>query len=260
MLSAVIMAFSTYTRIPMPVLSEKKASSGYQNMLCAFPVTGIFIGMIFAGAVYIMRWYGVPYTACALLMAVIPLMISGGIHMDGYMDVRDAVSSYGDYQKKISILKDPHVGAFAIIHAIIYTFLYVAAGLIIAERIQLHSSFGDYMVLVLLFTFERCICAIAALVFPKMKKDGMLYEAVGSAEGILDRRLIVLLVQLLAYGGLLFRQGNVGIGIFAVQFLAAIYYFYFSKRHFGGVNGDTSGWYLQMAELCSIWCIAVLWL
>ena len=46
---------------------------------------------------------------------LIPVAATGGIHLDGFADTSDALSSYGDREKKLAILKDPHCGAFAVI-------------------------------------------------------------------------------------------------------------------------------------------------
>ena len=57
----------------------------------------------------------------------IPFLVTGGIHMDGFMDTMDAVHSYGDRTKKLEILKDPHLGAFAVICAAVYLLLYTGS-------------------------------------------------------------------------------------------------------------------------------------
>ncbi len=56
----------------------------------------------------------------------IPILVTGGIHLDGLLDTVDAKSSYGDRKKKLAILADPHVGAFAIIGGSVYLLLYAA--------------------------------------------------------------------------------------------------------------------------------------
>ena len=50
----------------------------------------------------------------------IPLMITGGFHVDGFMDTMDAFHSYQEKEQKLNILKDSHIGAFA---AVSYTHL-----------------------------------------------------------------------------------------------------------------------------------------
>ena len=57
---------------------------------------------------------------------LIPVWVTGGIHLDGYADTCDALCSYGDTQKKLDILKDPHCGAFAVIRLCSYFVAYFA--------------------------------------------------------------------------------------------------------------------------------------
>ena len=66
----------------------------------------------------------------ALASVLIPILVTGGFHLDGFMDTSDALNSYGEPGKKLEILKDPHAGAFAFIallrHAVFYlSFLYL---------------------------------------------------------------------------------------------------------------------------------------
>ena len=56
----------------------------------------------------------------------IPLIITGGFHLDGFIDTSDAVSSFKDREERLSIMKDPHVGAFGIIRTIVLLILYFA--------------------------------------------------------------------------------------------------------------------------------------
>ena len=44
--------------------------------------------------------------ARAAAFCLVPVAITGGIHLDGYADTSDALSSYGDREKKLEILKD----------------------------------------------------------------------------------------------------------------------------------------------------------
>lgn len=43
-------------------------------------------------------------------MTLLPLIVSGGIHLDGLVDTADALYSRRETEKKLEILKDPHVG------------------------------------------------------------------------------------------------------------------------------------------------------
>ena len=76
------------------------------------PLIGVLIGAIewfwFAFCTY----FGANGVFIAVIAALIPLAVSGGIHLDGLCDTCDALCSFGDREKRLAILKDPHVGAF----------------------------------------------------------------------------------------------------------------------------------------------------
>lgn len=68
---------------------------------------------------------------------VLPILLTGGIHMDGFMDTMDALHSYQDRERKLEILKDSHVGAFACLSLICEMFLYAAALFFLLEERQM---------------------------------------------------------------------------------------------------------------------------
>ena len=49
-----------------------------------------------------------------------PVIITGGIHLDGFVDTMDAINSYQPIERKLEILKDSHIGAFALISCVTY--------------------------------------------------------------------------------------------------------------------------------------------
>ena len=66
-----------------------------------------------------------PAPARAAGFCLVPVWVTGGIHLDGYADTCDALASYGDTAKKLAILKDPHCGAFAVIRLCSYFAAYL---------------------------------------------------------------------------------------------------------------------------------------
>ena len=54
---------------------------------------------------------------------LIPVLVTGGIHLDGYLDTVDALSSWQPKERKLEILKDSHAGAFAVIMGCAYFIL-----------------------------------------------------------------------------------------------------------------------------------------
>ena len=110
---SIIIAFSMYSKIPMPKVEWNDKNMKYT--MCFFPVIGIVIGVCvqIIGTLLIKSTFGSLFFS--VIMTLLPIMITGGIHLDGFLDTMDALSSWGDKEKKLQILKDSNSGAFAII-------------------------------------------------------------------------------------------------------------------------------------------------
>ena len=117
-----IIAFSMYSKIPMPRVEW--TTSSMQYAFCFFPLVGAVNGALTWGAghvLFALRDAGkLPALFPAVFLTILPLLVTGGIHMDGFLDTSDARHSYGEREQKLAILKDPHTGAFAVISAAIY--------------------------------------------------------------------------------------------------------------------------------------------
>ena len=122
---AAIIAFSMYSRIPMPMFEWKEEDMKYA--MCFFPAIGAVIGAVFFGMYLLLDRILTGKILAAVILLAVPLFITGGIHMDGFMDTCDARASYGDREKKLGILKDTHTGAFAVIFGGLYLILYAAS-------------------------------------------------------------------------------------------------------------------------------------
>ena len=109
MLKSLAIAVSMYSRIPVPNFSWDDKSAKYA--LCYFPFVGLIIGIAEFAAFFLLSYIETNILKLCI-MCTVPLIISGGIHMDGFMDTVDALSSYSDKERKLEILKDPNTGAF----------------------------------------------------------------------------------------------------------------------------------------------------
>ena len=128
-------AFAMYSRIPMPRTEWSRQNRKYT--LCFFPMVGAVIGALLYGWNRVCAALGIGQGCFALAGTAVPLLVTGGIHLDGLLDTADALHSYAKKEKKLEILKDPHVGAFGVITAIGFNLLYVAGLLLITEKYQL---------------------------------------------------------------------------------------------------------------------------
>ena len=85
-------AFSMYSKIPMPQFQWKDEDMRYA--LCFFPWVGAVIGALW----YLWKWFCDRFavgTLCYVAVGTaIPILITGGFHVDGFLDTCDALHSY----------------------------------------------------------------------------------------------------------------------------------------------------------------------
>ena len=164
LLRSLIQAFSTYSAIPAPETKWDEDSMKYA--LAFFPLVGAVIGAAEYGAYLLLVYLNSGALLTAAVLTALPLFLTGGIHMDGFLDACDALHSWRDREEKLRIMKDPHAGAFAVISCGIYLILYLGgaseAGLL--EMRVFCASFG----------LTRALSAAAALTIPKARTGGML--------------------------------------------------------------------------------------
>lgn len=238
-----VMCQSMFCSIPFPCHQwEERARS---KMLLFLPVIGLEIGLIWAGLGWVLQYFKAPNLAAALVLTVIPFLLTGFIHLDGYMDVTDAVGSCRDLQKRRAILKDSHVGSFAVIGIVL---LMLAQFAFFGSRFPLE----DWRVLVLLPMVSRCCAGLAVDGLPSMSTSQYAGRTIPwSHLGFFGIVLGVLLVQGFLMLG---KDGWALIGA-AAGFGLALHHGYHSLE---GMNGDIAGYSITIAELAGIGCLAFL--
>ena len=105
----------------------------------------------------------------AAVLTVLPILYTGGIHMDGFLDTMDALGSNQDKQKKLNILKDSNSGAFAIIGGLVYILLYFASLLTFQGFIRIYILAVSYMLI-------RAYSALSLIVFKNARGSGLAFE------------------------------------------------------------------------------------
>lgn len=232
-------AISTYSVFPAPPVDWNERNLRFS--LCFLPLVGALVGLALWGWGWAAHALAVDGVLFAALATALPLLLTGGIHMDGFLDTVDALASHQSKEKKLEILKDSHVGAFAVIYCGVY--LLVAFGLY-------HALFqgNSLPVACLGFILSRALSALGAVTLPNARKEGMLCAFTQHAH----RRAALLsmgAVTLLSMGAMAWASpmaGGLGAGFGLAAFAA---YRAMVKKQFGGATGDTTGFFLQVCEL-----------
>lgn len=236
----IAVSFSMFSRIPMPRF--KWEEDDMSQSLTFFPWVGAVIGLLTYGAGYIYYELDLPFWAVGAVILLIPILVTGGFHLDGYMDVKDALSSYADRDKKLEILKDPNVGSFAIIGIICRIIIMLVS----ICMILLYGNYRSLAVMSFIFWNARCLSGLTSILFPKARKSGMLY---GETSETGKSTVVFLIIQLLlGLGFTIYNDYRLAVLMIVVGGLLVLLYRKKTDREFGGVTGDTAGYFITCFE------------
>ncbi len=236
-----IVAFALYSRIPMPVFTWEKEDMRYN--LVFLPFVGLVIGAVEYLCLFLLTGHELPEVFMIAILSLIPLVITGGFHVDGFMDTQDAFNSYKSREEKLEILKDPHIGAFSVISLVAYIAVWAGAMSLYLKN----QGRETFICFAGIFVISRAVSGISAITMKKAKKGGMLNdETRDSGKGC----IIALSTELLICAGLmLWSNPLVAAGELAAEALFFVYYRSRSYKEFGGVTGDTAGYLVTVSEL-----------
>lgn len=239
-LEALDIAFSMYSRVPMPRVDWNEKNMKF--VLCYFPLVGLVIGLCQGLGLWLLREQSSILRAAVAV--ALPVLLTGGIHMDGFCDTVDALSSHQSREKKLEILKDSNAGAFAVIFGSLYLLLAFALWESLLPRLEGPCA----AVLLLGYGLSRSLSGFSIVSFPCAKNTGLVALFSQAADKKKARLVLGAWVLILAGAmlGLQLRAGllclGAALGIFA-------YYRWMSRKEFGGITGDLAGYFLQLCEL-----------
>jgi len=242
------MSFGLFTVIPLPSHVWDKTCANF--MPVCFPFIGGFIGVLWWGVAKLVVSGGIHIMLASAVTAIFPFLFAGFLHLDGFMDTSDAILSRRPLEEKLRILKDPHIGAFAVIMLAVLFVLQFAVVFTIIEK-------GQYLILLIpIPVISRCCAALSILclnTIPQSNYANMLRQNTGVQHKI---TVIVTVIPAIALSGYFARTaGLITAASTAVGFIAALVWAYKDLR---GVSGDVAGFALVISELCGLIAMAVM--
>lgn len=233
-----LMAFSTYSISPKTQMERNKDNTSF--ILVFIPLIGAIIGFV------ISRWaIAYPYLCNypvlpAVVCAVLPSILSGGSHLDGFFRTVDALCSHQPREKKLQILEDSHGGYFAIIVCVCYFML--------AIGIWSEMPIDGLFVLAYGFVISRALYGFSILTSKHAKESKC---SVYLPEGILKYAQIFIMLIYVAFCAISMIQLDriVGIACLLGAAVSFVYYLIVSYKEFGGVTEDSAGFFVQICEV-----------
>ena len=241
------MAISMFSIIPTPNYKWEKENT--KNILKFYPVVGLIIGALWVLLYNILNLIKVNNILTSAILLVYPIFITGMLHLDGFMDICDAVFSRRDRETKLKILKDSCTGAFSVI----------SFGVLMIIEFASIYSIVEYKknILFLLFIpiISRSFMALMILIKPEIK-ESTLVKIFKDGTSLVDRvlQIIILVIILL----ILFLKLGYMYSIFMViMCLFMLYKTNTNIKELGGINGDVAGYGLIVGECIGLLILAL---
>ena len=233
MIEDLLEAFRFLTVFPLP--KERKPDlNALARSMAFFPLAGAAIGALALAAYQLSASY-LPLRVAALCLVVVPILLSGGLHLDGFADFCDGFFSGKDRERILAVMKDSRIGAWGTCGIVLVLLAKFELVQVIAPRAP---------VFLLAMTVSRWAQVAFGYFLP--------YGGAGGGMGALVAGKISLMRFLIATVFVLpfvFWLRMKGVVIFLLLWpMLALLGFYFKKK-IGGMTGDLYGAASEMTEL-----------
>ncbi|MBI4964627.1 MAG: adenosylcobinamide-GDP ribazoletransferase [Desulfomonile tiedjei] len=232
---AFLTIFKTRTA-PVPDMAEVGKSAW------AFPLAGAVIGILLVAAHVIAAGH-LPSVIAAILIVALWVVLTGGLHLDGWTDCWDALAASVSPERRFEILKDSRLGAFSALALVLLLALKAAA---------LAQSDLPLLMLFLSPVISRSMM-VAVGYGSRHRGQGMaaLFLSGLDIRSVRWTCVIGFAPALLA--------GWKGIIAVAAAYFAALWFRGFAEKRLGSVNGDVLGAICELSEVVVLLVACLRW-
>lgn len=243
MIDSLIIAISFISIIPIPQRYIPVWDSHTLRYFCPMlAVTGCIFGVMWLGFWAVLcELVGVSALLRGFLMMLLTLGLTGGLHLDGFMDTCDAIFSHRDMQSRLRILSDTHAGSFAVMGCVV---ILLGETLLFSELLTLEVDGYELMSVPM---YSRVGMGILLNWLPFARKEG-LAVMLGSARSKGHNVFFVCMMIVL------FTVSKITGVVFVVS---VIFWRRVCIRMFGGISGDLLGFYVKMSEFFMLMSLVI---
>ncbi|KOS68614.1 cobalamin biosynthesis protein CobS [Lysinibacillus contaminans] len=242
---SVLLAFQFFTVLPVhkEIPLTKTTITG---MFAFLPWVGAIMGGLVAASIYgLTEWTASSEILLAFVVIVLFALFTGGLHLDGFIDMGDAYFSYRDREKRLEILDDPRVGAFGVMSVLF---------LVLGKFVVLHELFAQDKLALWMLLFIPLVTRVGmSFYFMSLKcskEKGLAYFFRTHIQpGMLVSWMIGTLI--IAVSGAVYVTGALFVQFVLLAVLAVALFVFrqFTLRNFGGVSGDLLGASIEGMEV-----------
>lgn len=247
-LTGLCMCWGNFCFIPGPKKWDEEARP---YMLAWLPTVGVIMGIIWAACIVGLNYIVFPM-AVGAVATWIPFVLSGFIHVDGFMDVSDATMSRGTLEKKRAILKDSRCGTFAIVS---FIFVVLVEFGVMSTAAFYMETLDQLVRAVLIVALPRAVSSFLMMTLKPMDTSQYIeMKRDNKAEVFLLAQLVLWMVIALIIGRECFE------GVLLTEALAiggTVVSIFFARHELKGMNGDVAGYGIIWGELFGIISLAL---
>jgi adenosylcobinamide-GDP ribazoletransferase len=218
-----------------------------------FPVIGLIIGLILAGLYWLLSLF-LPPAVVSVLLIVSMVVISGALHLDGFVDTCDGIAGHKTVEDRWRVMHDSRAGAFGIVGVSL---------LLLVKYVSLNSVPENLLMvtLVLMPVVSRWAMAYTVFAYPYARPAGL---GKTFKQGASWQRFTTATIITLAVAIGLARLTNItyfylaGPAIMLAIWVIVVIMAAYLKRKFSGLTGDTYGAINEVAEVCVLILICLL--
>ncbi len=220
-----ITAIRTLTILPVPGRDSDRLASA----LPFFPAIGVLIGTVVIVSLYVASLTGWIAGAAAIAM-ILAVWITRGLHIDGLADVMDALGASRTRERRLEIMKDPHIGAFGV--------MAIVADLLLKTVALSHlAALNQWSLALVPFIVSRTTQVVLATSLPYARQEGG--KAAAFVQEARPYHLFFALIAAIAF--CLAASGLAGLLLLSQGLIASLILKFWLKHHFGGITGDLLG-------------------
>lgn len=228
-------AVSFLTTLPLKYKGEWDEKT-FSRASIFYPIVGLIVGIITAAVIYILAITEYLHIA-AFAGLVVSIVLSGGLHLDGFMDMCDGLLASRGPERALEIMKDSRVGSFSVIGV----FLLLMAKFLLYDTLV---AWGSYIFAIVAgLTFSRFILICCLLLYPCARETGLGV----TTKKYVSKKALALGASVMIIIGLLSRD----VGLMAAFVLALIFILAIAQsisKFLGGITGDIMGAMGEMGE------------
>lgn len=252
-MKGLILLFRFMTRLPIG-LDPKFDSDELGKGMRFFPVVGMVIGLILFLAFCLLGRIIYSPMVMAVILIIIEVVLTGGLHLDGLADTFDGIFSYRSKQKMLDIMKDSRLGTNGGLVLILYFFLKVAL------LVEGSSEFPAVMPIMVLISpvIARLNSVVNCGAAPYARATGMGKTFVDHTDGVAVGIATILTAAFVGGATYLFELPYTILIIIPIVMILGYLFAKLMTRKIGGITGDTLGAVVEISEIIVLLGIYIL--